>query len=245
GLGRLASDGGEVMMASGEASEALSKVGEADEALSAASARVTSLEGAMASASARAEQAQESATLMRSLQSDAAAEGNVVTAVGLSQRATEADMEASNSQEAYNVAFAQRNDAIDQQAAAQQALTDAQHQSDEASAALGRAQQYAPGTPGGFASSVSGLNNLSRTKAMFSDTEYFTNFKADNGLSGNPAQQFVQYYTRTVTGAPGIGRLGAAAKTFSVSLNVKDAVDGMAKVPTEVHAVAAGGSGAG
>jgi hypothetical protein len=246
GLGRLASDSSEVMVASGEATEALSKVGEAEDTLSAAGERVTNLEGVMASASTRAEQAQESATIMRSMQSDAAAEGNVVNATGLGQRAAEADDQAASAQNTYSAAFVQHNVALEEQRAAQQALTEAQGTSSEAQAALTRAEQYSPGSPGGFARSASGLNNLSRTKAMFNDSsDYFANFRTDNGLSGSPAQQFVQYYTRTVTGSPGIGRLGAAAKTFSVGLNVNDAVDGVSKVPAEVHAVAAGGPGAG
>jgi hypothetical protein len=243
GLGRVFSDAGEVAVASGEVTEAGSKLAASTDAVTAASSRLSSAAADATAAGSRAEAAGSDAMMLRGMQSDAMAQGDTVNAVsfGLQADAKLADQAgAVADQQAAQVEGVAAQGGLDQATTDLGASNDAY---DQAVAGQTMAAPYSPlEGPASLAQSFSGANNVDRaTQFAANPIKSISSFADANGLSGGPAQRFVQYYSNAVTGSPGVGRLGGALKTVSIGINVHEGIHGV----NTLSAAAAGGGGGG
>lgn len=229
GLGRVFADGGEALAAAGEAGEAGSRLAGTGEAVTAAQRGVGAATAEIAAAGSRADSAAADASLLRGLQTDAMAEGRTVDAVSFGNQAAMKDGELSAAQA--DMAAAARG-SQQAQHALEEANAEAAAAARESTAAVAN-KAYADGyspfqSPTAFTRSFSGLNSADKALALAKDPEAsLAGFTSMNGLSGNAAQRFGQYYLHSVMGGPtAIGRLGGALKAVSIGVNVNEGVVG-------------------
>lgn len=240
GLGRVFSDAGETLVATGEATEAAETATESGAAVTTAEQAVAGATRGAATAGGRAQAAAEDSALLRGLQSDAFAEGRPVDAISFGQQA-EAKLAEQASANADQQAFLNQAEAAKGELAAAQAQHSANLEAcGEAAKQLEGAQQYSPmRDPWSALKSFSGANNLSRAEQLVaSPRQYLSEFASINKLEGSPAQRFAQYYVHTVTGSAGMGRLGGVLKTASFAVNMNEGITGVGHL-----ASAAGGGG--